>query len=188
VLILTLEDLHWADPSSVALLVDLLGLVNTAPILFNLVSRPEQSAPGWQLIGRARQLMGDSLTEINLRALSEAESRLLIANLLELEALPDAVRTLILSKAEGNPFFVEEVIRMLIEREAIVRQNGGWTAGSAMHKVDIPDNLRGLLLARIDRLPDDVKQTLRVAAVIGRQFPLNVLAQVMEEILHDATE
>jgi class 3 adenylate cyclase len=187
-LILALEDLHWADPSSVALLADLLPLVNTAPILFCMVSRPEKEAPGWRLVNRARQLVGDSLTEINLRALSEADSRRLISNLLELEALPDNVRKLILSKAEGNPFFVEEVIRMLIERQAIVRQNGGWTAGKSIHKVDIPDNLRGLLLARIDRLPEDVKQTLRVAAVIGRQFPLNVLAQVMEDMLRDITE
>ena len=66
--VLVLEDLHWADPSSVELLFGLLPLVNTSPILFCLVSRLEQDAPGWRLVSRARQLMGGSLTEINLQA------------------------------------------------------------------------------------------------------------------------
>lgn len=103
-----------------------------------------------------------------------------MSNLLQIEALPDSVRALILQKAEGNPFFVEEVIRMLIDRGAIVQQGGDWVAGARIEQVEIPDNLRGLLLARIDRLPEAAKQVLRVAAVIGRQFPVRVLEQILE--------
>jgi len=91
---------------------------------------------------------------------------------------------LILKKAEGNPFFVEEVIRMLIDREVIVEKDGGWVAEKSIETVDIPDNLHSLLLARIDRLPDEVKRTLRVAAVIGRRFSLRVLEQVLERQGH----
>ena len=69
---------------------------------------------------------------------------------------------------------------MLIDRGAIVRRDGGWVARAELENVDIPDNLQGLLMARIDRLPEEVKHTLRVAAVIGRQFPVRVLAQVLE--------
>jgi predicted ATPase len=104
-----------------------------------------------------------------------------VANLLEIEALPEKLRKIILKKAEGNPFFVEEVIRMLIDRGAIVRREGGWVANAKVESIDIPDNLQGLLLARIDRLPEEVKRTLRVAAVIGRQFPLTVLRRVLEQ-------
>ncbi len=178
-LVIVLEDLHWTDPSSIELLMKLLPLASEAPILFCLVTRPEQDTPGWKLVTTAREILGGSLTEMILEALSEIDSQQLVANLLEIEALPEDVRTHILRKAEGNPFFVEEVIRMLIERGAIVRENGNWIAGAQIEAIEIPDNLQSLLLARIDRLPDEVKHTLRVAAVIGRQFPLRVLEQVL---------
>jgi class 3 adenylate cyclase len=178
-LMLILEDLHWADPSSTELLIKLLPLASAAPVLFCIASRPDRDAPGWRLVTAAREILGGSLTEITLDSLSERDSRQLVANLLEIEALPERLRTLILKKAEGNPLFVEEVIRMLIDRGAIVRSNGGWVAGAEIETVEIPDNLQGLLLARIDRLPEDAKQTLRVASVIGRQFPVKVLEYVL---------
>jgi class 3 adenylate cyclase len=179
-LLLILEDLHWADPSSTELFIKLLPLVSTVPMLLCMVTRPERDAPGWRLVTAAREVMGGSLTEVTLQALSEKDSRQLVANLLEIEALPEEVRILILQKAEGNPFFVEEVIRMLIDRGAIVRQNGGWVAGAEIETVEIPDNLQGLLMARIDRLPEAAKHTLRVASVIGRQFPVRVLEYILD--------
>jgi predicted ATPase len=177
-LVVILEDLHWADATSVELLSDLLELATTERILFCLVLRPERDAPGWKLALAARQELGSRLTEISLDALTEDESQQLVSNLLEIEALPEGVRQVILSKAEGNPFFVEEVIRMLIERGAIQQQAGRWVA-DAIDEIEIPDNLQGLLMARIDRLPEEVKHTLRVAAVIGRQFPVKVLEYVL---------
>ncbi len=176
---LILDDIHWADPSSVELLVKLLPLTAEKPILFCFVTRPDRETPGWKLISAARDL-GAALTEITLQPLSEAESRQLVANLLEVEALPERVRASILRKAEGNPFFVEEVIRMLIDRGVLTRsgQTGNWIAAQDIEAVDIPDNVHGLLLARIDRLVEDAKRTLRVASVIGRQFSVRVLEQV----------
>jgi predicted ATPase len=179
-LVLIVEDLHWADPSSTELLVKLLPLASTAPVLFCLVTRPERDAPGWELVTAARETLGGSLTELALDALSENDSRQLVANLLAIEALPDRLRERILRKAEGNPFFVEEVIRMLIDRGVIVERDGGWYAEAEIEGLEIPDNLQGLLLARIDRLPEQAKHTLRVASVIGRQFPVQVLEQVLE--------
>jgi predicted ATPase len=162
------------------MLIKLLPLTSAAPILFCLVTRTDRDAPGWKLVAAAREVLGGSLTEITLSALSEADSRRLVANLLEIEALLEPMRVLILKKAEGNPFFVEEVIRVLIDRGAIVQRNGGWVVAGNIESLDIPDNLQGLLLARIDRLPEEAKQTLRVAAVIGRQFPVKVLQRVLE--------
>ena len=179
--VLVCEDIHWADPSSVEALGKLLQLVNEEPILLVLTSRPDRDAPGWRLVSQARDLFGDGMIEINLRPLSEEDSRELVANLLVIESLPTKVRDFILARAEGNPFFVEEVIRMLIDRGAIVRQGEQWVATSAIEGVEIPETLHGLLLARIDRLPDDAKRTLRVASVIGRQFSVRVLQSVLEE-------
>ncbi len=136
--------------------------------------------PGWRLVTATREYLGASLNEILLSNLSEKDSRSLVANLLEIDALPDLIRDLILSKAEGNPFFVEELIRMLIERRVILRQNGVWVAQQDLSEHDIPDNLLGLLLARIDRLPAEARYTLMVASVIGRNFPIRVLSQVLQ--------
>jgi class 3 adenylate cyclase len=178
---LILDDIHWADPSSTDLLTKLMPLVSESPICFCFVTRPDRDAPGWKLVTTARESFGTSLTEINLQPLSDEDSRQLVSNLLEIESLPDNIRTIILRKAEGNPFFVEEVIRMLIDRGAIIKQGDGWVAGKEIENVEIPDNLQGLLLARIDRLPDEVKRTLRVASVIGRQFSVKVLEQVLRK-------
>jgi predicted ATPase len=91
-----------------------------------------------------------------------------------------ATRELILVKAEGNPFFVEEVIRMLVDRGMIIRQNDRWVATASVADVEIPDTLQGLLLARIDRLPPESRRTLRVASVIGRQFAVSLLERLLE--------
>jgi len=178
---LVLDDVHWADPSSVELLVKLLPLASEARLLFCFVTRPEHDAPGWKLVAAARETLGASLSEVTLNPLSDDDSQRLVSNLLDIGALPEHAQALILKKAEGNPFFVEEVIRMLIDRGAIVRTREGWSVKRAIDQVDIPDNLHSLLTARIDRLPDDVKRTLRVASVIGRQFSLRVLEEVLGE-------
>jgi serine phosphatase RsbU (regulator of sigma subunit) len=179
-LIIVLEDLHWADPSSIELLSKLLTLIFNNQILFTLVSRPDLDSPGWRLVTRARELLGGSLLEISLNALSDIESRELVANLLEIEELPQSIRKLILEKSEGNPFFVEEVVRMLIEQQVIIRDNNKWLAGKNISAIKIPDNLQGLLMARIDRLSEQGKRTLRVASVVGRQFPVRVLNEVLQ--------
>lgn len=176
---IVLEDLHWSDSASIEFLTQVIPLAASERILFILIMRPEREAPGWRLATTAREILGNGLTEISLSALSQEESRQLIANLLQIDALPENVRLIILQKAEGNPFFVEEVIRMLIDRDLILLENGRWTARPGIHQVDIPDNLQSLLLARIDRLPEQVKNTLRIAAVIGRQFPVKVLEEVL---------
>jgi len=177
---LIFDDIHWADPSSTDLLVKLLPLTSEAPVLFCFVTRPDRETDGWRLVIAARDL-GSGLTEVTLNPLTEADSRQLVSNLLEIESLPDNIRTIILKKAEGNPFFVEEVIRMLIERGAIIKKGESWAAGKEIETIEIPDNLQGLLLARIDRLPDETKRTLRVASVIGRQFAVKVLEQVLNK-------
>ncbi len=181
-LILVLEDLHWADSASIDLLIKLLPLIENGPLLLCLVTRLERNSAGWRLVTASRELLGGSLTEISLNALNDKDSRVLVANLLQLEELPRRVRELILRKAEGNPYFVEEVIRMLIERGVIMNQDGAWVAKQEISERDIPDNLQGLLLARIDRLPPEARYTLLVASVIGRNFPVRVLSQVMGEM------
>lgn len=177
--VLVCEDVHWADPASVASVSQLLPLATQLPVLFIAALRADMDSAGWRLATTARESFGDALTEIHLRPLSETDSRDLVANLLEIESLPTTVRESILARAEGNPFFVEEVIRMLIERGVIEFRADQWVATDDVGSIEIPETLHGLLLARIDQLPDAAKRSLRVASVIGRQFPVRVLERVL---------
>ena len=178
--VLVFEDLHWADAASADALVALMPLLGDLPVLAIMTSRNDRDAPGWRLVAGVRDLFGDALTEIRLDPLTSDETRTLVANLLEIESLPAAARDLILAKAEGNPFFVEEVIRMLIDRGAIHRDGERWVASASVAEVEIPDTLQGLLLERIDRLPPESRRTLRVASVIGRQFGVSILERLLE--------
>ncbi|HEX2028650.1 MAG TPA: adenylate/guanylate cyclase domain-containing protein, partial [Nitriliruptorales bacterium] len=176
--VLACEDVHWADPSSVDLVGSLLPLAHQAPVLLVCTARPERDVPGWQLVSDAREVFGESLRELRLEPLSPEQSRELVAHLLEIESLPEALRAILLGKTEGNPFFLEEVIRMLIERTVIVRAGTTWVADGVPRDVTIPDTVHGLLLARIDRLPDRPRTILRIASVIGREFPVPLLEEV----------
>jgi len=178
--VLVFEDLHWADAASTDALLGLMPLAADLPLLSILSSRRDRDAVGWRLVSGARDLFGDALTEIRLDPLSSDQARSLVANLLEIESLPQKTRDLILSKAEGNPFFVEEVIRMLIDHGAIRREGNSWIATASVGGVEIPDTLQGLLLERIDRLPKESRRTLRVASVVGRQFGLTILERLLE--------
>jgi class 3 adenylate cyclase len=177
--VLVCEDIHWADPASVEVVVGLLPLLTLLPVLQLFAGRAETDAPGWRLVAQTRFALGDAAIEVRLQPLTDEASRELVANLLEIESLPDAVRSAILTRSEGNPFFVEEVVRMLIGRGAIVRAGDRWMANETIASIDIPETLHGLLLARIDQLPDAAKRSLRVASVIGRQFPVRVLERVL---------
>nr|MBA3470781.1 AAA family ATPase [Herpetosiphonaceae bacterium] len=175
-----LEDTHWADPSSIELLLKLLPLKDEVPLLLVATTRPDRDAPGWQLLLDGGNT-NDNAYQIVLTPLPIEMSRTLVANLLRFDSLPEAVRTLILTKADGNPFFVEEVIRTLIEQEAIVYDGAQWIAPQAIASLDLPNNVQGLLAARVDRLPAEQKQLLRMAAVIGRRFSVPVLAEVLDQ-------
>ena len=177
-LVIALEDIHWADAASIEIISRLMDLKDQAAILLVATTRPDHDVPGWKLLLALGEASPNSLM-INLEPLSAANSRQLVANLLRFEALPEAVRHLILSRADGNPFFVEEVIRTLIERGAIVPTGDQWTAPQAIETLDLPNNVHGLLAARVDRLPPEQKNLLRVAAVIGRRFSVPVLAAVL---------
>jgi class 3 adenylate cyclase/tetratricopeptide (TPR) repeat protein len=178
--VLICEDVHWADRSSTEVLMSMLDAVARLPLLIVLTSRPEPDAPIEELAQTAAHALGPAFKRIELEPLSQAESSSLVAQLLEIESLPLPIRELILHKSEGNPLFVEETIRMLMEQKAIVRVDGMWTSNQESSLGELPTTLHGLLLARVDRLPEESKRLARVASVIGREFDLEVLSKVLE--------
>ncbi|NIP13681.1 MAG: AAA family ATPase, partial [Pseudomonas stutzeri] len=182
-LVLVCEDLHWADPTSIELLGQLLALTERTPLLLVCVFRPLKEHGCWRFRELAVDTYGERHTDLVLNPLTPAESGTLVANLLEIEELPAALRERILSRAEGNPFYVEEVIRSLIDRGAIVQDEatGRWTATHEVADIPIPDTLHGVLMARIDRLQEEAKRVLQMASVIGRIFLYRVLAAIADE-------
>jgi len=182
-LVLVCEDLHWADPTSLELLERMLTLTDRASLLLICLFRPDPAHGSWQLRETIRRSYHHRHTDLELRPLSAADSQTLVGNLLQVEDLPGELRQRIIAAAEGNPFYVEEVIRGLMDSGAIARDaaTGRWVATCEAADIVIPDTLQGVLLARLDRLEEDTKRVLQMAAVIGRVFLYRVLSAIAAE-------
>ena len=177
--LIVLEDWHWVDQSSIMLLEHLLPLARSRPIAFWAASRTEPAEP----IARVRAAAGQagiSCHEIAVGRLTTADGRTLIENLIGAKGLPELLRTLIERRTEGNPFFIEEVIRALIADGTLVRGDSEWRLARPVTDLAIPDTVQGVIVARIDRLEEGVKGVLKLASVIGRSFFLRIVKAISE--------
>jgi predicted ATPase/class 3 adenylate cyclase len=177
-LILVLDDLHWLDNASARLLEYLLPLVVQAAVMFVLVFRPERSKVCWQIHEKARREFDYCTTQITLNLLPTADSEQLLRNLVGLTTWPDEARSLIFSRSEGNPLYLEEVLRALINNGTLVRDNGSWHLQGDVTAVSVPDTLQGVMMARLDRLSESSRRTAQIGAVVGRSFPFDLISYV----------
>jgi class 3 adenylate cyclase len=173
-LVVVVEDIHWADQAMLDLLEDTTERVE-GPVLFLCPTRPEltDGRPDWG--GGKRNYSG-----IFLDPLTAEDSELLVTLLLAVEDLPRDLRRRILEHAEGNPFFLEEIIRQLIDAGVVVRDGDRWQATSRLREVAIPDTIQGVLAARIDLLSPEEKRALQAAAVVGRVFWTGAVGAVLD--------
>jgi ABC-type oligopeptide transport system substrate-binding subunit/class 3 adenylate cyclase/ribosomal protein L40E len=176
--VLVFEDLHWADPSSLEALEELLAVTDKAPLMLLLLSRLEREHSSWRIKVRAETDFSHRYTEIMLKPLTPGEQGQLIDNLLAIADLPVRIKNLVLEHSEGNPFYLEEVVRSLIEQDVIIREEEHWKATRDLTDITIPTTLEGVLLARIDRLQEDVRRTLQMASVIGKSFLYRLLEAI----------
>lgn len=177
--VILLEDLHWADHSSIELLGHLLPLTARGRIAIFGVSRSATEPAGnWEKLRPLLQQHRENLTEISLEPLSAESSRGLVEQLLGGNYLPKKLSDEILDKSGGNPFFLEEVLRSLIERGILTRSEHGWEVSTLVETLRVPDTLQGVLLSRLDRLPEESKRVIQKAAVIGRAFFYRILEQM----------
>jgi class 3 adenylate cyclase/tetratricopeptide (TPR) repeat protein len=176
-----LDDIHWMDQASLDLLEYLLPLTDAAPIMWLLLYRAERAKGCWKIRERAARDFPHCATEITLDRLSPAETQQLLSNLIRLLQWPFSAQELILRRVEGNPLYLEEVLRTLIESGALARdEHGAWQMHDDVAEIKVPDTLQGVMMARLDRLEEPPRQTAQVAAVVGRSFPYSVLTHVVD--------
>jgi predicted ATPase/class 3 adenylate cyclase len=179
-LVLVFDDLHWADSISIELLNLLLELSESRAVLILCATRPYRDAPGWKVKWVAESQFPHRYLEIQLTPLSRSDSNALLDQLLAVTQLPESLRELLMGKTEGNPYFLEELLRMMIESGILVSSPDGfgWQVEQRLTEFSIPENLQALLTARIDHLEIETRHTLQIAAVIGRRFSYPVLEAV----------
>jgi len=172
-LVVAVEDVHWIDHASAELLAESVTRTRAAGLTWVYTTRPVSGASSDHLLNAVQTMPVGHVRQVDLSPLSDDEARRLVELLVGGSEWPASQVDLVRNRAEGNPLFAEELVRMLIERSS--------TEGvSKVESEDeIPATLHGLLLSRIDGLPGDLRETVRVAAVLGRRFPPRVLAEVV---------
>ncbi|MBW1842968.1 MAG: AAA family ATPase, partial [Deltaproteobacteria bacterium] len=170
-LVLVIEDFHWIDAASEEFLGFLADSIPAAPILLVFTHRPGYEHP-----------FGDRSfhVRIPLQALSEQAMRQMVQSVLESDELPTGLQQLIAGKAEGNPLFIEEVVRSLLEEEIVSVEAGVPHLARALGGINVPDRIQDVLMARLDRLPEGPKHAIQIASVIGREFALRLLERITE--------
>ena len=179
-LILVLEDLHWADEISLEFLSYFLEAIGNAPVMMLAISRPSPEGNIDQFLMNSQRHLGGGSAIIHLESLSAEQSDQLLFGLLGALAIPEDVRTQIVQRAAGVPFYIEETLRMLIDRSMLVEHGDGWKLVEGVNlKDEVPENLQDLILTRFDRLSPLQRKILQTASVIGRQFNKQLLEMVL---------
>ena len=170
-----LEDLHWADPSFVELLRRAC-LEIRHPAIVLCAYRPTFSL----FTGHQARNIGHYYHDIQLQNLSLSVAQNMLASLLKTETIPPDLKRWVQNKAEGNPFYLEELVNSLIESDTLTRDDGSWKLTRSFTESDIPSSLHGLITGRLDRLDNQTKRILQKASVIGRDFLYEILKRITE--------
>lgn len=170
-LLLVFEDLHWIDPATQTLLNSLIPSLLNAAILMLVNYRPEYQHPWANLTFYTQQ----QLAPLPLESTDE-----LLQVLLGDHASLRALKKLLIERTEGNPLFLEECIRILVETQALLGEPGTYRLAHDMPALQIPPTVQAIVAARIDRLPPENKQLLQKAAVIGQETRLALLLAITD--------
>ena len=174
-LVLVFEDIHWAEPRLLEVIEDLVEW-SRAPMLILCLARPDlrEVRPNWG--GGAT-----NAAAIALSPLTGDQSRTLIAELLMIDELSEQLQTEVVTRSEGNPLYVEEFLRMLMDSGRIEQKGGRWVGVADLETVEVPPTLQGIITARLDRVPPAVRALLQCASIPGRSITTSALAALAGE-------
>jgi class 3 adenylate cyclase/tetratricopeptide (TPR) repeat protein len=170
-LVVLIEDLHWADEMSEEAIATMVDAIQSLSVLMFLTYRP----------GHPHSL-GDRTyySRLALSHLPAEESAAIAERVLNVATLPEQVRSLITSKGEGNPFYVEEVTKTLVESGVLRPSNGSYALERPAEQVVVPDTIQEVILSRIDRLEQEAREAIQLASVIGREFTVRLLNRISD--------
>jgi class 3 adenylate cyclase len=174
-LVLAIDDLHWADRTTRELAERLLELTDRSSVMLAIALRPDPGSEGWTFRLAAQTRFAHRVDELALPPLAPEASRALIDALVPAGLVGEAVKDEVVAKAEGNPLYLEELLRALLESGGDRRRTWTITPSTA---AELPPALEALLVARIDRLEPGARRLAQVASVVGREFPVSVVAAV----------
>jgi class 3 adenylate cyclase len=174
--VLAIDDLHWGDQPTRELAEALLEVTDRAPLMIAVAFRADSPSEATKLRLHALEHYGHRVTELALRPLSETAAHELLEMLMP-EGLDESARKQLISRAEGNPLYLEELLRSLIEGGGLERHRRTWALTRTPAAL-LPPALEGLLMARIDHLSEEARRLAQIAAVVGRAFPARVLERV----------
>ncbi len=180
--VLVFEDLHWADDAMLAFLEHLIHRAEAVPLLVVGTARPELFERHPKYANELR-----NFTLINLVPLTGAETARLVSALLETALVPAELQQRILDRAGGNPLYAEEFVRLLRDRDLLIKRGSSWELRPGA-EVPFPDSVQALIAARLDALPPDTKSLLADAAVIGKVFWAGAIAHMAQRDLTDVIE
>ena len=188
--LIVFEDLHWCDHASLELVRATTELVVDAPIVVLISFRPDREAVSWGLREWVETELVEHAIVLDLEPLTAGESDELIGAFLPVPGMTEEDRRRILGKTEGNPLFLQEVARALIDGGLVERANGGWRMTGDAAEIAIPDTIQSLITVGLDRLPGTARGTVQTAAVIGRTFAEELLVAVVgrPEVREDLDE
>jgi predicted ATPase/DNA-binding SARP family transcriptional activator/class 3 adenylate cyclase len=179
--VLVFEDLHWADTLSLDLISLLMEALPRGPLLLLCLYRPEREHRCWHLATVAAQKCREHYTELTLRELTHQQSRQMVESLLAMEVLPPGMRDRVLAQSQGNPFFIEELVRSLIDAGIVYKEGDAWHTRQESGTAAVPESVQSVILGRVDRLEERLKHVLQMASVIGRVFGMRVLARALPD-------
>ncbi|MBN1199872.1 MAG: AAA family ATPase [Bacteroidales bacterium] len=179
---IVIEDLHWADLSTIHALEFLVKLVRNHRLVFVFIFRPGYEKTGEHLLKFITENIPDQFVHIEINNLGSLDSVRLMENLLGQMELPNDTTALIQEKTRGNPFFIEEVLRSFIDQGIIQYNEKGFEVTDKIKYANIPETINEVLLSRIDRLDEKTRNLLKMASVIGRNFYYKVLEEAADTI------
>ena len=180
--LIAIEDLHWADQSSLALLKSLVELSHSHPILFITVMRPGYPETSDPLIKFLHDHHSDHLVALEVSNLNQDHSQELIRNLVLSGDLPSSLISEVVDKTGGNPFFIEEVLRSLMDQHIIEFADNAFKFNASVGSINIPETINEVLLTRVGKLDEKTRNLLDTASVIGRNFYFKVLDEAADAI------
>ncbi len=182
-IIFIVENLHWADLSTIELLESLFRLAQDHKILFINAFRPNFKTTGDRITRTIKDRTPDHFFELHLTPLNKKNCETLIKNLLNIKRIPASTLDLVISRSEGNPYFIEEVARSFIDNGIVEIHNGKFKLiTDKINSVVVPETINEVIMARIDRLDEEAKSLLKIASVIGRNFLYIILAEVAHDV------